>query len=102
MVDGPKFYFVDGKSNTIIETNCPFCILSLVQIKLEILWYVQEPSQPVVADTSRAEEVPNQTVEVNPSNSNTYVMTEEQKARMEANRLRALERAAARALSKQA
>ncbi|XP_042058452.1 TIMELESS-interacting protein-like [Salvia splendens] len=62
----------------------------------------QEPSQPVVADTSRAEEVPNQTVEVNPSNSNTYVMTEEQKARMEANRLRALERAAARALSKQA
>ncbi|XP_042064776.1 TIMELESS-interacting protein-like [Salvia splendens] len=63
----------------------------------------QEPSQPVVADTSRAEEVQNQTVEANPSTSNsTYVMTEEQKARMEANRLRALERAAARALSKQA
>ncbi|KAL1565417.1 TIMELESS-interacting protein-like [Salvia divinorum] len=61
----------------------------------------QEPSQPAVADTSRAEEVPSQTGEANPGNSNTYVMTEEQRVRMEANRLRALERAAARSLSKQ-
>lgn len=55
-----------------------------------------------VAAPSRAEEVPTQTAEANPGNSNTKLMSEDQKARMEANRLRALERAAARSRAQRA
>lgn len=47
----------------------------------------------VEVDTSRAEEEPNQILETNPGKN---LMSDEQKARMEANRLRALEKAAAR------
>ncbi|KAH6809795.1 hypothetical protein C2S51_027578 [Perilla frutescens var. frutescens] len=67
----------------------------------------EEPSQPVqvvdvAADTSRAEEVPDQRQETNPDSSNKNLMSEEQRARMEANKLRALERAAARSRSSHA
>lgn len=52
------------------------------------------------ADTSIAEEVAHQTAEARiAGNSGKNVMSEEQIARMEANRLKALERAAARSRS---
>lgn len=55
----------------------------------------EEAAQPVhvEVDTSRAEEEQNQILETNPGKN---LMSDEQKARMEANRLRALEKAAAR------
>lgn len=64
----------------------------------------EEAAQPVhveviAADASRAEEEPNQILETNPGK---ILMSDEQKARMEANRLRALEKAAARSRSSRA
>lgn len=52
----------------------------------------------VAADTQETEEELNQRVET----TNKIVMSEEQKARMEANRLKALEKAAARSRSSRA
>lgn len=56
----------------------------------------------VAADTSGVEEVLNQRQESNAGISNQIQMSEEQRARMEANRLKALERAAARSRSSRA
>lgn len=56
----------------------------------------------VAADTSGVEEVPNKRLEINGETSNQNQMSEEQLARMEANRLKALERAAARSRSMRA
>lgn len=56
-------------------------------------WATEEPTQTL---DRRDMELPN---EINGASSNEVSISEEQKARMEANRLRALERAAARAQS---
>ncbi|XP_030506815.2 uncharacterized protein LOC115721863 isoform X1 [Cannabis sativa] len=62
---------------------------------------VEEPSQNLHHEIVSAKELPNQVPKDNASNSKENEITEEQKARMEANRLKALEKAAARARSLQ-
>ncbi|PON54679.1 Chromosome segregation in meiosis protein [Trema orientale] len=62
---------------------------------------IQEPSQTVHNDAVSETELPNQVPRNNNSDSNENEITEAQKARMEANRLKALEKAAARARSLQ-